>query len=99
MFASAEDDRPGSSGIAPDAFEHRASVAGYVRKNMDLRIVPANQTPIVPNFFGGLDHDKIISCGTLCCSISMACWPIRSLFITPVGAIFCVPTESNWSGR
>jgi hypothetical protein len=32
-----------------------------VRQNVDRRIRPIDETPIVPNFFGGCDHVKIIT--------------------------------------
>jgi hypothetical protein len=32
-----------------------------VRKNMNLRIVPVDKPPVVPDLLGGFDHEEIIA--------------------------------------
>ena len=54
VFAHPEDGRPGGRGVAADAFEHGAAVAGNVGKDVDFGIVPVDQAAVMPNLFRGL---------------------------------------------
>ena len=56
VFADAEDARTGVGRVAADAFKHRTAVAGYVRKDVDLGVVPVDHASVVPDFFGGFYH-------------------------------------------
>ena len=56
MFADPENGRPGGRGIAADAFKNRAAVAGDVREDVDLGIIPGDKAAVVPDLFRGLQH-------------------------------------------
>ena len=53
VLADPEDPRTGFGRIAADAFKHRTAITGYVRKDMDLSVVPVDHAAVVPDFFGG----------------------------------------------
>ena len=54
MLARAENRGSGGGRVAADALEHRAAVAGDVRKHVDLRVVPVDEPPVVPDLPVGL---------------------------------------------
>src|SRR5262249_14382904 len=56
-----EDRRTRGGRVATDTLKYRAAVAGHVRKDVDLRVVPIDEPPIVPDLVGGFDHERIIA--------------------------------------
>ena len=61
VLAEPEDGRTGGGGVAADPFENRAAVAGHVRKDVDLGVIPGDKLAVVPDFFGGRQHALIIA--------------------------------------
>src|ERR1700761_4283825 len=61
MLRSTENRRPLLGVITPYAFENRAAIAHNVGKNVNFRVVPGDEPPIVPNLFCSLQHIEIIS--------------------------------------
>jgi hypothetical protein len=57
MFTHAEYGWTGRCGVATDAFKHRAAIAGDVSEDVDLGIIPGNESAIVPDLFGRLQHN------------------------------------------
>jgi hypothetical protein len=47
--------------IAANAFEHRTTVADDVREDVNFRVVPGNQTAVMPNLLCRLQHVEIIA--------------------------------------
>ncbi len=52
MFAEAENRGALLGLVAADALEDGGAVAHDVREDVDLRVVPANEFAVVPDFFG-----------------------------------------------
>src|SRR5688572_26905156 len=63
MFAEAENGRSSAGFIAANPLEYRAAVADDMRKYMDLRLVPRDESSVVPNLLGGLHFDIITGKG------------------------------------
>src|SRR5215467_7735369 len=61
MLAQTEDRGAFLGCVAADALEHRAAVAHNVREDVNGGLVPGNEAAIVPDFFGGRQHLKIIA--------------------------------------
>ena len=61
MFAHPKDGGTGRGSIAADALKYRAAVAGDVREDVDLGIIPGDEAAVVPDLFRGLQHRLIIA--------------------------------------
>ncbi len=61
MFAHAKDGRAGGRRVTPHAFKDRAAVAGDVSEDVDLGILPGDESTVVPDLFRGLQHTIIIA--------------------------------------
>src|SRR5262249_34655770 len=57
VLARAKDRKAAGRGGGGNAFEDRTPVTGDVRKHVDLRVVPADEAAVVPDLFGGGDHE------------------------------------------
>src|SRR5581483_4762915 len=61
VFGSAEHRWTGGGRVTADPLENRTAVAGYMRQDVDLGIVPCNKFSVVPDLLRGFDHEIIIA--------------------------------------
>src|SRR5262245_6199178 len=59
MAVETKDLRSALGLVAPDSFEERAAVVNHMRKNVDFRLFPGDQFPIVPDSVASFGRHRV----------------------------------------